>query len=327
VKDPVARRYFRTGPDEWSLARLLDGTRTVAQATRTLADTTGTEMDEKDAAEFVRTLAGMGFLECLGDRPPAARSRRRWNPLFVPLPLGDPNRLLGSLAKWTGPLFHPVFVATASLAIAAAAVLALLHLGELRTATQSLLRWPGLLYLWIPALAVIAIHEFAHGVACRRFGAEVHEMGVVLYLFQPCAFCDVSDSWMVPSRAQRLWIVGAGPFFEAFLWALAVFAWRFLPATPVVSAIAVGIAATSGLKTLFNLNPLIKLDGYFLLSDALGIPNLRARAFRHAWDRLRRRPDDATPFERAVFLAYAPLAAACTAAFIAWFVVWFIGIG
>ncbi|NMC70804.1 MAG: hypothetical protein GYA57_12155 [Myxococcales bacterium] len=324
VRDPRADRYFRLDARSGRLARRLDGTRTAAEAAAADEDPAGA-LDADELDDLLEDLERLGLLE--GSAAPAGPRPRLSHPLFLRLPLGDPNRLFGRLARLAGPLFHPAFVAAGCLGTAAAAGLAVANFGALQVAAERLLAWPELLCLWIPALVVIALHETAHGVACRRFGGEVHEVGVVLYYFQPCAYCDVSDAWMIADRRRRLAVLLAGPFLEAVLWAIAVFVWRAAePGTPV-SWCAAGIATTSGLKTLVNLNPLLRLDGYYVLSDGLGIPNLRSRAFRYLWARLRgAEAEPAGRLERTVFVLYAPLAFLFSAGLLVWFGAWLYGV-
>src|SRR5207244_9974146 len=124
-------------------------------------------------------------------------------------------------------------------------------------------------------LLVTAAHEFAHGFTCKHFGGEVHEMGVLLIYFQPAFYCNVSDAWLFPEKSRRLWVTFAGPYFELFLWALSTLTWRVTESGTGLRWVALVVMVTSGIKLFFNLNPLIKLDGYYLLSDALGIENLR----------------------------------------------------
>src|SRR5207249_6099336 len=80
--------------------------------------------------------------------------------------------------------------------------------------------------VWAIILLVTTAHEFAHGLTCKRFGGEVHELGFLLLLLQPCLYCNVSDAWLFPQKSKRLWVSFAGPYFELFLWALAALAWR-----------------------------------------------------------------------------------------------------
>jgi hypothetical protein len=104
----------------------------------------------------------------------------------------------------------------------------------------------------------------------------------------PCFYCNVSDAWLFPEKSKRLWVTFAGAYFELFLWALAVFAWRLTMADTLVNRLAFLVLSACGLQTLFNFNPLIKLDGYYLLSDWLEVPNLQQRALSYVKGWLRR---------------------------------------
>src|SRR6185295_5549304 len=139
----------------------------------------------------------------------------------------------------------------------------------------------------------------------------VHEIGFMLIYFQPALYCDVSDAWLFPERSKRLWVGFAGPYFELFLWALATLAWRVTDTGTWVNSLALIVMTVSGVKTLFNLNPFIKLDGYYMLSDYLDLPNLRSRSFRYVGglvERLfgagARGDEELLPGERRVFLCY-----------------------
>src|SRR5258708_3436982 len=106
---------------------------------------------------------------------------------------------------------------------------------------------------------VVGAHEFGHGLTCTRFGGEVHEMGCALVFLQPAFYCNVSDAWLFPEKSKRLRVGFAGPYFELFLWSLAVLTWRVSEPDTWINFIALSVMATSGLKTLLNFNPLIKL--------------------------------------------------------------------
>jgi putative peptide zinc metalloprotease protein len=145
----------------------------------------------------------------------------------------------------------------------------------------------------------------------------VHEIGFLLIFFQPAFYCDVSDAWLFPEKAERLWVTFSGAYFEIFLWALATLTWRITEPATMLHFLALAVMATSGIKTLFNLNPLIKLDGYYLLSDALEIPNLRQRSFRYLrtatqklWGAASQGINEVTPRERRIYLVYGLFAAA-----------------
>jgi multidrug resistance efflux pump len=207
--------------------------------------------------------------------------------------------------------FTPAFVAVAASVIGAGVVTVALHGAEMAPDLQKLWSAHGLALVWLTIFAVTTLHEFAHGLTCTYFGGEVHELGFLLIYFQPAFFCNVSDSWLFAEKRKRLWVMAAGGFFELFVWGLAVLVWRVVePATWIGSA-AVVVVATSAVRQFFNVNPLIKLDGYYLLSDWLEIPNLRQRAFAYLRSRFIALLDLAKPVdmgttarERRVFLWY-----------------------
>jgi len=181
-------------------------------------------------------------------------------------------------------------------------------------------------------LAVTTLHEFAHGLTCKHYGGEVHEIGFLLMFFMPCFYCNVSDAWLFRERSKRLWVTLAGGYFELFLWALAVFVWRLtLPGT-WPNYLAFIVVVSSGIDTLFNFNPLLRLDGYYLLSDWLEVPNLQQRALERFKGHLRwllwgtPRPE---PERRArVFLGYGLVSWLYSLGFLflmLWGMFWFLG--
>jgi hypothetical protein len=122
------------------------------------------------------------------------------------------------------------------------------------------------------------MHEFAHGLTCCYFGGKVKEVGFMLIYFNPAFYCDVSDSWMFPSKRQRMWVTFAGGYFQLIFWGLCTVIWRITDDHTFINDIVLVVIVYAGLQTLFNFNPLIKLDGYYMLSDYLEIPNLRNRS-------------------------------------------------
>jgi multidrug efflux pump subunit AcrA (membrane-fusion protein) len=150
------------------------------------------------------------------------------------------------------------------------------------------LRWETVVLAWLVLSAFTTLHEFAHGLTCKHHGGEVHEIGFLMLLMMPCFYCNVSDAWMFREKSKRLWVTFAGAWFELFLWSLGVFAWRVTQPGTLPHYLAFVVLSASGLATLFNFNPLIKLDGYYLLSDWLEAPNLHERGHTYAKAQLRR---------------------------------------
>ena len=136
----------------------------------------------------------------------------------------------------------------------------------------------GLVFVLVTVSAVTILHELAHALTCRHYGGRVTDMGFLLLYFMPCFYCNVSDTYFLKEKRERLWVLFAGGFFELFIWASAVISWRLVAPGSDVSRVLFVVIAVCGIRNLFNFNPLIKMDGYFLLSDYLGVTNLRKEA-------------------------------------------------
>jgi putative peptide zinc metalloprotease protein len=290
IKDGLRAQFYRLGEAEHFILTQLDG-ETPLDVVRQRTETQfGAQLSEEALAAFVARLEKGGLLEQDGaaNAPPRRPPKRiRGNILYLRCKLLDPDRMLDRLSGKVRFAFTPWFVALVSVSILLAGFTLVANWGEARENLSSLYRLSSVPMLVITVFLVITAHEFAHGLTCKHFGGQVNEMGFLLMYFQPAFFCNVSDAWLFTERSKRLWVAFAGPFFELFLWSLAVFAWRLTNAETIISHIALIIMATSGIKTLLNFNPMLKWDGYYLLSDWLGIPNLRRRAFRYVGDLIR----------------------------------------
>jgi len=128
--------------------------------------------------------------------------------------------------------------------------------------------------LFVCYLLAKSLHELGHGLTCRHFGGECHEIGVIVLVFSPTLYCEVSDSWMMPNKWHRIAIGAAGMWVESILAALALFAWWF-SRPGLFHHLCLNVFFVSTITTvIFNLNPLMRYDGYYMLSDLLEIPNL-----------------------------------------------------
>jgi multidrug resistance efflux pump len=302
VKDPRTGEFFQLGEQEHFLLTQLDGARSGADICAAFAERFAQSLSEQELQEFLALATEQGLVQAAQvehgvARPehggegrenlvsPARPSKtqgvppsRRQSILYWRKNIIDPDRLFTWLAPKLWFFWTRGFLVFSAVSILLAAVLLWANRQELAGSVTNALQWQTAIWAWLALLAVTTLHESAHGLTCKRYGGEVHEIGFLLLFFMPCFYCNVSDAWLFKEKSKRLWVTFAGGYFELFVWALAVFAWRLtLPGT-LPHYLAFVVASVCGVQTLFNFNPLLKLDGYYLLSDWLEIPNLQREA-------------------------------------------------
>ncbi len=295
LQDQAAGRSHRFSPAAHHFIGLMDGARTVQE----LWEATGKHLG--DAAptqeEVIRLLGQLHSADALlCDVSPDGQEvfrryqrhqrmewrRRLWTPLALRFPLWDPNRFLDRTLPYLGWLFGWVGVLLWLAVVGAGTVLAVTHWTDLtKDVVDRILAPHNLLLLWLIYPAVKALHELGHAYVTKKFGGEVHEIGVMLLVLTPVPYVDASSAWGFRDKRQRMAVGAAGIVVELFLGALALFVW--LAVEPgAVRAIAYNVMLISGISTLlFNGNPLLRFDGYYVLADAIEIPNLGTRANKY----------------------------------------------
>lgn len=288
--DPVRHRYFRLGRIAVELLSRWGCGTGAAVVEATNAQTTCAATPQH-LTELVRFLAISGLLQAEGSGAVASLVRQaeasrpgwaRWlvhNYLFFRIPLVRPDRFLAA----TLPLVRPLYSRAFAGAVVLAGVLGLfLVLRQWETFAHTFLHffsWEGAAWFGAALVATKICHELGHAYTARRFGCRVPSMGVAFLVLMPVLYTDTSDAWRLTSRRQRMAVGAAGVITELCLAALATLAWSFLPDGPVRSA-AFLIATVTWVGTLaINLSPFMRFDGYYLLSDALGVANLQLRSF------------------------------------------------
>jgi putative peptide zinc metalloprotease protein len=319
LKDPASGRFFRFRELEYLIAQQFDGETSLERLQERVQERFGSPFSRENLEQFQKRLVLLGLLETEGPETPHAppvRGRIGGSLLYLRLKAFDPDHLLGALAVRLRFVFSPAFLIFSAALILLAAFTAAANGSAIARDFSLVLRPQTLLWAYLTVLLVITIHEFSHGLTCKHFGGSVHDLGFLLLYFQPAFYCNVSDAWLFPERSKRLWVTLAGAYSELLVWASATLVWRVVEPGTALSFMALVVMVTSGVRTLFNLNPLIKLDGYYLLSDGLRIPNLRKKAFAFLRDRVRRllgvdaaRTDAPSRRERRIFLIYGILAA------------------
>jgi putative peptide zinc metalloprotease protein len=208
-------------------------------------------------------------------------ARPRFSPLYVRIPFGSVDAIAAPLAAHSGLVFAPWAMAVWSAVIAVAGLLAIGRSGELLASVGSLpkfLEQSSPLGMALLLAATKILHELAHAVMCRRMGARCGSVGLLLMAGIPCPYCDVTDVWRQPSRVRRAAVMLAGIYVEWIIAAIATLVW--VAATdPAIRLYALHVMLVCGISTLvFNANPLMRYDGYYVLGDLLGSANLRQEA-------------------------------------------------
>jgi putative peptide zinc metalloprotease protein len=291
VKDPLALTYFRLQPEEAYILTLLDGKRTLRQISE--------KFDQRypnharsipELSAFISQLGASGLLNLSASRfvENARKTRSQqllmiWakvvsSALFIKVPLLDPSAWLGQLVHAVRFLWSKWFVAAVFCFYTWTAGLLLVNAAEFSTRRIDFFTASNLMLLWLSVIVIKTLHEFGHAMTCRHFGGEVHEMGVCFMLFTPCGYVDASDAWMMRQKRHKLFVTIAGIFTELIIACVAAHFWLVLP-DGIGRGLAFNAMIVASVNTvLFNINPLMRFDGYYVACDLLEIPNLRAKA-------------------------------------------------
>jgi putative peptide zinc metalloprotease protein len=296
VKDPVGLNYFRFQEEEFNLLNWLDGENSLDDLRNRFEKQFA---PQKITLEELGRLIGMLHQSGLVIAGVPGQGKQllklRWerkkkefmaalsNLLAIRFKGIDPERLLNWL--YSLPPVRWFFTKTAAFfclcLFIAALTLVLSHFGEFQRKLPGFHEFFGPSNWWVLAVAMgctKVCHEFGHGLSCKHFGGECHELGVMFLVLTPCLYCNVSDSWMLPNKWHRAFIGAAGMYVEVCIASIATFLWWF-SAPGLLNNIALSTMFVCSVSTVvFNGNPLLRYDGYYILSDLLEIPNLRQKA-------------------------------------------------
>lgn len=295
LQDKASGRHHRLNSTARYLVGLMDGQHDVetiwTMAMERLGDTAPTQdqmiklLGSLHAADLLRCDVTPDSAELFKrmQKQQKQQLKQRWmNPLAIRIPLFDPQRFLSrNLGKVQWLFSKPVLVVYAVF-IVAALVLAGMHWPEITGQLfERALAPENLLILWLTYPVVKALHEFGHAFATRVWGGEVHEMGITLLVLMPIPYVDASSAHAFPDKYRRMLVGAAGMLVEWFVAAMALFVW--INVEPgLLRDVAWNVMLIGGVSTLlFNGNPLLRFDGYYILADAVEIPNLGKRAQQH----------------------------------------------
>jgi putative peptide zinc metalloprotease protein len=298
VKDPVSLKYYRFNTQEYFVFEKLNGENTLEEIRKEFERHFAPDrLTLEDLEGFARQMVTAGLVQ--HDTPNSARElytkrkqQRRMkrlatvtNILYIKLPIFDPDRLLSWMVPHLRWIFTKTFLWLSVLLMVSAALFVAFHYSTFYAKLptyQKFFAFQTMLYMWLALGVVKVIHEFGHGLSCKAFGGESHEMGFLFMCFSPAMYCNVTDSWTVADKWKRITISFAGIWVELIIASLATFVWWYTPHWPFVNNVAMCLMVLCSVSTfVFNANPLMRFDGYYILADWLEVPNLRERSNRY----------------------------------------------
>lgn len=283
VKDPISNEFHFFSDMEMKIMRSLDG-QPHSVLKRVCSEIPRNEyLSTEGLVAFLADLQQRGLLRSAVKQKNPGRYEELISPLAIRLPGFNPEALLNRLYHVLSWIYHPVSLLVAGCIMVLALAQTMFHAERFVSELTQTTSWLTADNAWT-LVAVIAVtkifHELTHGLTCRHFGGRCSEMGVMLLVFIPCLYCDVSDTWLQPNRWARVAVSAAGICAELFLASCAALIWS-TTGDGVVHATCFAIMLVGSIKTLvFNGNPLMRNDGYFILSDLWRVPNLAIEA-RH----------------------------------------------
>lgn len=337
VHDPASNQFYRLSPIAHEMVCTLDGARSVEEAWNLSLEMHGDEAPTQP--EVIELLGQMYNSNLLAmDATPETeqllgrgreRTKRRIQQqaigiMYFKIKLFNPDGYLSWLQPILRPLLNKVGLLVWLGLVVAALINLMPHWRELFSGASNAMapgNWGWLLLAWV---VLKAIHETGHGVICKHFGGQVPEFGVMLLVLLPSPYVDASSAWAFSNKWQRMAVGAGGMIFETFVAAIAAFVWIATRSSPTETGqlfhlLAYQTMLTSGVSTIvFNANPLMRFDGYYILSDLLEVPNLMQRSQkqigylfqRYVYRLENARPSTNQPGERFILVVYGVLALA-----------------
>jgi putative peptide zinc metalloprotease protein len=302
VRDPAGNQYHRLSDPAYRFVGLLNGQRTVGEAW----DLAGGQLadDAPTQPEVIQILSHLYSANLIDAdvTPDAAVLLRRhkkltqrkmqgrlMNILFPRIPLWDPDRFL----KMWMPIVRMGFSKIGALIWLAVVIFACARLApewqDIKTAAANSIAPHNWLWLWGVFVVIKLIHELGHAFGCRRFGGECHELGIMFLVFIPTPYVDASSAWSFPNKWHRVFVGAAGMIVELFVAAVIALIWLELDKNTLLAQLCFNAMLVASVSTvIFNANPLLRYDGYYMLSDVLEIPNLRQKSSEYTLGLIKR---------------------------------------
>jgi putative peptide zinc metalloprotease protein len=294
VKEPIGLNYFRFQEEEYAILEMLDGEMSMDDIKeRFEAEYPPQKIPLEELQSFLGMLHRSGLVVSGAPGQGKELRKRRGERVRQKLLMAfanilglrfkgfDPERLLNWMHSWLGWFFGPTAFFCFLILMLSAASLVAVEFDYFRSKLPEFHQFfgPRNIFWMAVVLAVTKVfHEFGHGLSCKHFGGECHEIGFMLLVLTPCLYCNVSDSWMLPSKWHRAAIGAAGMYVELIIASIATFIW-WGSSPGLLKNLCLDVMFVSSVSTLiFNANPLLRYDGYYILADLAEIPNLRQKS-------------------------------------------------
>lgn len=317
---PSIGRYIKLGTTEYQVLQLIGG-RSLPEMAATFSEQYGGNLSVATLIKFLTKLNQVNLLA--GEGLSAENSQQQLTRhAYLRLRLFDPDPVFSLLVSKLRWIWTPAFVVATALLMITTLFLAFDDWGEISRHTSRLIsEHYGLILL--AGLIVGFSHEFAHGLTCKAFGGRATEVGMLLiYYFIPALYCNVSGLHTIPKRSRRLWVIAAGVYWQVLVGTISLCAWFCLEPYTLLADAALIFCLGSLLNIAFNANPLIKLDGYYFLTQLLRLPNLMEKS-RAYWRGLLRwlsfggmEATVLTPRQRIAYFLFGPLSLGYTIVFL-----------
>jgi len=290
--DPASSKFYRFNAPAFRFLGLLDGKRTVLEAWDVCNAQLGDDAPtQKDCIDLLCQLQMFGLLR--GDLPiDAPRLRERFDLIrerkfqertgkfvFWTVPLINPEPILAKFANVARVVFSAYGMVALIVLLFFALRAVLPRMDDLASSFNGIIAPQNLFWLSICFLGLKVIHEFAHGFACKAYGGRVTDIGLFFMIVLPIPYCDATASWAFPSKWNRILVSSAGVMVELAVASVAAIIWANTPQGYLIHSLCYNVMIIASFASvLFNLNPLLRYDGYYILSDLLEIPNLATRS-------------------------------------------------
>jgi len=292
AKDPLTLRYYRMKELEHFIFTLLDGTKEVKDLQADVeVKFNGLKVSEAQIKEFILMLRNFNFLETFGPHSDTLLYQRvslkKWAKIkqtvmsffFIKISLVDPDRFLNRVYPYLKFFCTKTFFFIWLFFLALFFIIVLGHSKDFFHQITGFFNVKNLALVWVAVMVIKTLHEIGHSLICKHYGGEVHELGLLLIVFTPWMYTNVTDAWIFQKSRQRFIVTVAGLMTELWVASFAAILW-WVTQPGVLNSLCHNLIIVCSVDNILrNANPLLRYDGYYALSDYLEIPNLRMRTF------------------------------------------------